>query len=332
MRIDKIYIFLITIVVFTIMSWISSCRHDAIIPSTITQVCFDSEVLPIFENNCDISGCHTGTRGSRSAFNSYTNISSGVVAGNPNSSRLYQAIIGKSGEGLMPPNNPLSIENRTIIRVWIEQGAKQTNCGDTTSLPPVTPPSTYNARACFSRDIQPVLVSACAMAGCHDAITHREGYNFTTYSSTLNAVNPGNPGGSQLYRSVTTTSGESRMPPSPSPRLTTAQIDSIAAWINYGALNETCGEICDTINPVTFSGVIWPTLQTTCTGCHTTASSSNLNISLTGYSDVSTIAANGKLMNALNGNGVIKMPPSGSLSACKIRQFQIWVNNGYKNN
>jgi hypothetical protein len=332
MRIVNIYMFLIIIVLFTIMSWISSCRHDTLLPSNTPVICFNSQVLPVFLNNCSIAGCHDGTRGSRSSFNSYTNISNGVVAGNPNGSSLYLTIVAKSGDNLMPPSSPLSLENRTIIRVWIEQGAKQTTCGDTTLLPPVTPPSSYNARACFTRDIQPVLVSACAMTGCHDAITHREGYNFTTYSSTLNAVNPGNPGGSQLYRSVTTTSGESRMPPSPSPRLTTAQIDSIAAWINYGALNETCGEICDTINPVTFSGVIWPTLQTTCTGCHTTASSSNLNISLTGYSDVSTIAANGKLMNALNGNGVIKMPPSGSLSACKIRQFQIWVNNGYKNN
>jgi mono/diheme cytochrome c family protein len=332
MRIEKIYLFLITILIFTLTAWISSCRHDTILSSSIPEICFYSEVLPVFENNCNISGCHDGTRGSRSSYNSYANISSGVVAGNPNGSSLYQAIIGKSGEGLMPPNKPLTIENRTTIRVWIEQGAKETLCGDTTSLPPVTPPSSYNTRACFTRDIQPVLVSGCAMAGCHDAITHREGYNFTTYSSTMNAVNPGNPSGSQLYRSVTTTSGENRMPPSPTPRLTTAQIDSISAWIRYGALNETCGEICDTINPVTFSGVIWPTIQTTCTGCHTTASSSNGNISLTGYTDVRTIAASGKLMNALNGNGVTKMPPSGSLSACKIRQFQIWINKGYLNN
>ena len=231
----------------------------------------------------------------------------------------------------MPPDNPISLENRTIIRLWIEQGAKQTICSDTTSLTQVTPP-VYNPRACFSRDIQPVLVSACAMAGCHDAATHKEGYNFTTYSSTINAVSPGNPNGSQLYRSITITSGENRMPPSPNSRLAQAKIDSIAAWIRYGALNEACGEVCDTINTVTFSGAIWPTIQTTCTGCHTTASTSNGNISLTGYTDVQTIAANGKLMNALKGNGVTKMPPSGSLTACKIRQFQIWINNGYKNN
>jgi hypothetical protein len=47
---------------------------------------------------------------------------------------------------------------------------------------------------------------------------------------------------------------------------------------------------------------------------------------------VQTVAASGLLMKSLTGNGVIRMPPSGSLSSCKIRQFQIWVNNGYLNN
>ena len=330
MRIDKIYLSLTIILIFSIILWISSCRHDALIPANLREICFDSEVLPIFQNNCGIAGCHDGTRGSRSSFDSYANISNGVVAGNPNGSRLYQAIIGKSGEGRMPPDQPLTLENRTIIRLWIEQGAKQTLCADTTSQNTGLPLS-YNARACFSRDILPVLVSACAMTGCHDAATHTD-YSFVNYASTLRAVSAGNPGGSTLYRVITTTSGENKMPPSPKPRLTQAQIDSIYKWISYGAPNETCGEVCDTINTVTFSGAVWPTIQTTCTGCHTTASSSNGSISLAGYIDVQTVAANGKLMNALKGNGVTKMPPSGSLTACKIRQFQIWINNGYKNN
>jgi Planctomycete cytochrome C len=331
MRIDKIYFSLTVIIVFSVVLWISSCRHETLLSSSIPVICFDNEVLPIFQNNCNRTGCHDGTRGSRSSFNSYTTISNGVIAGNPDGSRLYQAITGKSGENLMPPNNPLSLENRTIIRLWIEQGAKDILCADTTSQTPGTPPS-YNARACFSRDILPVLVSACAMAGCHDATSHTEGYSFVSYASTMTAVIAGNISGSRLYQTITTTSGENRMPPSPRSRLTQAQIDSVAAWISYGALNETCGEVCDTINPVTFSGVIWPTMQSTCTGCHASASSSNGNISLTGYADAHTIAANGKLMNALNGNGVTKMPPSGSLTACKIRQFQIWINNGSLNN
>jgi hypothetical protein len=32
----------------------------------------------------------------------------------------------------MPPKQPLSLENRTLIRVWIEQGAAETTCPTTT--------------------------------------------------------------------------------------------------------------------------------------------------------------------------------------------------------
>ena len=200
----------------------------------------------------------------------------------PTTAVLYQAIISK-WENLMPPKQPLSLVNRTKIRVWIEQGANLTTCPDVTGTTP--PPGTgtssnYVARACFSRDILPVIISRCATASCHDAITHREGYNYTTYTNILSSVTPGNPGSSRLYRAITS-GGESKMPPSGSPPLTTAEIDSIGKWIGYGALNENCGEICDTINPVTFSGTIWPVIQTSCLGCHSSSAASG-NVS-TGY-------------------------------------------------
>jgi hypothetical protein len=330
MKIDKGYLFPVSVVIFSVILWLSSCRHDTLISSDIPEICFEKEVLPIFQNNCGMAGCHDGGgRESRSSFNNYADISNGVVAGNPKGSRLYQAIIGKSGEGRMPPDSPLSLESRTIIRLWIEQGAKQTVCSDSSSQTSGNS-SPYNPRACFSRDIQPVLVSACAMTGCHDAATHTD-YSFTSYASTMRAVRAGSPSGSALYQSITITSGENRMPPSPRPRLAQVQIDSIAAWIRYGAPNEVCGEVCDTINPVTFSGVIWPAIQTSCTGCHsgTTPSGGYL---LTGYANIQAVAVSGLLINSLKGNGVTKMPPSGSLSTCKIRQFQIWVNNGSLNN
>jgi hypothetical protein len=230
----------------------------------------------------------------------------------------------------MPPSNPLSLENRTTIRLWIEQGAMLTLCPDSSLITSI-PPSYSNPRACFSRDILPVVVSSCGMAGCHDATTHKSGYIFASYSTTLNSVRPGSPGGSKLYQVISASGGGDRMPPSPRPRLAQAQIDSIAAWIRYGALNEACGEVCDTINPVKFSGAIWPTIQTACTGCHSGTTPSGA-ITLTNYANVQTVAASGLLMKSLTGNGVTRMPQSGSLSACKIRQFQIWIANGYLNN
>jgi Planctomycete cytochrome C len=336
MKFDKISLSLAMLVTLTVVSWVTSCTHEADI-SNLPEICFTGEVLPIFVNNCAISGCHNGGgRESRMALNSYSNIIKGIVPGNPNSSSLYQAVIAKWGNG-MPPRQPLSEQNRTIIRVWIEQGAGETVCTDTTGSngsgnPGGTPQGNdYVARSCFTRDILPVLISNCATTGCHDAATHKEGYNLTSYTSAMSAVSPGNPSSSRLYQAITTTSGENKMPPSTKPQLTTAEIDSIFNWISYGALNETCGEVCDTINPVTFSGTIWPVIQTSCTGCHSGASPGG-NILLASYANVQAAAVNGSLINSITGNGVTKMPKGGSLSTCRIRQFEIWVNSGSLNN
>ena len=331
MKPDKIYLFLTFLFLFTAVSWITSCTHKADI-TNFPEICFEGDVLPVFNNNCAISGCHDGQGESDLVLNNYLDISHSVVPGDPYSSKVYKSIIATMGENKMPPDRPLSLENRTIIRVWIEQGAQLTICPGNTGTGNGNGGNSYvNPRACFTRDILPVLVSRCASTGCHDAVTHKEGYIFASFSTTINAVRPGNPGDSKLYKVITDNSEEDKMPPAGSPQLTLAEIDSIGKWIRYGALNETCGEVCDTINPVTFSGVIWPLVQSICTGCHSGASPSG-NVSLTSYTNVAAIASNGLLIKALKGTGVTKMPPAGSFSTCKIRQFVIWVNNGFLNN
>ena len=314
------------ITVFTVLFCITSCTHNAVIDN-LPELCFERDVLPIFQNSCAISGCHNGAGESDLLLNSYVPISHAVEPGKPYSSPVYKAIISTSGENKMPPDQPLSLNNRTIIRIWIEQGARLTVCQDTTGQGN----GYVNPLACFSRDILPVLVSRCATTGCHDAVTHREGYVFSSYSTTMTAVSPGNPDNSKLYEVIKLASGEEKMPPGGSPQLTFAEIDSIRAWISYGALNQICGEICDTINPVTFSGTIWPVMQTSCAGCHSGSAPSG-GVALTNYASVAAAASNGSLLNSLKGNGVTKMPLGGSFSVCRIRQFEIWINNGHLNN
>jgi hypothetical protein len=326
MKVDKIFLFLGIVLFLTLFSWISSCTHNPDI-GNIPEVCFERDVLPVFQNSCAISGCHDGTGESDLRLTSYVPISHAVEPGKPYSSKVYKAIISKTGENKMPPDQPLSLENRTIIRLWIEQGASLTTCPDTS----VRNNDYVNLLACFSRDILPVLVSKCATSGCHDQISHREGYVFSSYSTVMTAVSPGNPADSKLYKVIKAASGEDKMPPSGRPQLTAAEIDSISAWISYGAPNEYCGEICDTINPITFSGTIWPIMQGSCTGCHSGASPSG-GVSLANYANVASSAANGSLVNSLKGTGVTKMPFGGSFSTCRIRQFEIWVNNGHLNN
>ena len=326
MKIDKVWMPLFPVITVVIVLWITSCVHNAFIED-IPEICFERDVLPIFQNSCAIAGCHDGTGESDLSLLGYVPISHAVVPGKPYSSPVYKAIIATSGENKMPPDKPLSLEKRTIIRLWIEQGARLTTCPDTSGQGN----GYVNPRACFSRDILPVLTSKCATSGCHDQVTHREDYVFSSYSSTILAVYPGKPEESKLFEVITTESGDDKMPPVGSVQLTSAEIDSIASWITYGALNEYCGETCDTINQITFSGTIWPVMQTSCTGCHSGTSPSG-GITLSDYASIASAASNGSLLNSLKGIGVTRMPPGGSFSTCRIRQFEIWINNGYQNN
>jgi hypothetical protein len=126
MKPDKIYLSLTLLIIITTISWITSCTHKANI-SDFPEICFERDVLPIFSNNCAISRCHDGGGESRMALNNYADISNTVVPFNPDASRSYQTIIA-TWSNQMPPSQPLSQENRTIIRLWIEQGARSTVC------------------------------------------------------------------------------------------------------------------------------------------------------------------------------------------------------------
>ncbi len=319
-------IFLLSIFVM-ILCGIFSCRHVSKEIDLLDEVCFESEILPIFQTSCAISGCHDQGGESGYIFTSYTNIIKAVVPGKPEARPAYTSLIKIwAGEGMMPPGQPLSEYNRTLIRVWIHQGAKNTTCQPIDSL-------TYeNPRACFQRDILPVLLSSCAIIECHDAITAKEGYKFVNYSNTLKAVNISNPTESKLYRMITQSSSEDIMPPPPYNPLPRAQIDSILSWIQSGALNEFCGEVCDTVSAMSFETNIWPIIVSSCKGCHSGGNPSG-GITLTNYSDLAAVASSGELIGAIQSKPTFKpMPPSGPLSACKIRQIDLWVQDGYLNN
>ena len=106
----------------------SSCKHEGIPADQFPEVCFQTEVLPIFQNSCGTTGCHSSGGGHGYNFTDYAGIMKAITAGNADKSKAYQAIT--STFQLMPPDNALPIDKRTTIRLWIEQGAKQTTCGN----------------------------------------------------------------------------------------------------------------------------------------------------------------------------------------------------------
>jgi len=126
MKVKKVYLLFSFIIIITLLCWIPSCKHVADI-SGLPEICFEGEVLPVFKNSCALTGCHDGTGESDLVLNSYQGIMEGIEPGNPSDSEIYEAITD-TGEDIMPPDQPLSIDNRTLIRVWIEQGANETTC------------------------------------------------------------------------------------------------------------------------------------------------------------------------------------------------------------
>ena len=122
---------LLTIGLGSVIFLVNSCQNEGTPLEKLPLICFESQVLPIFQNNCAVSGCHDS--GGESGYDlSYAKgIQDAVVAGNPDKSPAYHAMT--STFKLMPPHNPLPESKRAIIRLWIEQGANKTTCVQTKS-------------------------------------------------------------------------------------------------------------------------------------------------------------------------------------------------------
>ncbi len=336
------FIILLSILLLPVLLFIvPSCVHEPLTLDGIDTVCFDTKVLPVLQTSCGMTGCH-GSGSSRGEFSvaDYASVMRAVDPGNPVRSRLYKVITDINSDNMMPPNQPLNKTQRTLIQVWIAQGAKNTVCGTNTPTGGIgdTTGTTYKDSLCFAQNILPVIQSSCATTGCHDQTTHREGYVFTDYASIMTTVNPYNPGGSKLYRVMTTGESDERMPPAGSQQLTSQQIDNIRKWIAEGAVNSDCPQAsCDTTGTISFATQVWPAFQNNCTGCHNSSLSSG-NISLDSYQNIKKYAEtlrNGTplIVGAIrHKSGFIAMPPSGTLDECTIRKIELWIAQGKLNN
>jgi len=206
--------------------------------------------------------------------------------------------------------------------------ATDTNAGT------VTTPSTPAVVTCspdtvyFNQTILPLITSNCAMSGCHDAISHKEGVILTDYTHIRAYSSTTNPAGSTLYRSIVT----AYMPPKGP--LTSTQMASILKWMQQGAKNNSCvaSGNCVATN-VSFANTVLPTLRTNCTGCHS-GTTPSAGIDLNSYATVKVQAANGKLVGSIShAAGYIAMPSATvSISACEISQIKAWVTEGTLNN
>lgn len=181
----------------------------------------------------------------------------------------------------------------------------------------------------FQNAILPLVVSSCATTGCHDQVSHKDGIILTDYASIIKTgeIKPGDPNDSEFFESLTD-DGDDLMPPPPYSPLNSDQIQMIKQWILQGAEDNSCIDGCDTTS-VTFSGQIWPMMESYCTGCHS-ASAPGGGIVIADHADMVALAENGSLMGSIRWeSGYAKMPTNQQLSDCSITQLQKWIDDGF---
>lgn len=215
----------------------------------------------------------------------------------------------------------------------VDNGTNPSNPTDSTDTTvntmPCDPDSVY-----FEQQLLPILVSNCAMSGCHSTESHRDGVVLVDYQSvrTTSGIRLNDPTDSELYEVLSDSDPEDRMPPAPRDPLSSSEKAMILAWIQQGAQNLHCDQACDTVS-VSFSLHIAPLVQTQCAGCHQGNNPSG-GVFLNNYTTIREQALSGQLVGtAAHLPGFQPMPPAGAgMSDCEVRQLELWVEAGAPEN
>ena len=281
------------------------------------NVTYNKSVVPIFEANC--YGCHTQPNPANNLdLQNWDNLA--IIV---NNGALIGSITHKEGYSPMPKDyNMSSCEIATIVK-WVNDTTLTVPGGNPD---PCDPDTVY-----FQNSVLPLLVSNCAISGCHNQASHQGGVILTDYASIINTaeVVAGNPSNSKLYKVLSggDKRGDDIMPPPPASPFNNNQKKIIYDWILQGALNNSCSGGCDSTN-VTFSGTVWPMLQIWCQGCHS-GTNAGAGVHIENYNDVVTIANNGRLMGSVTHDPNYSAMPKNAekLSICEIAELRIWIEN-----
>ncbi|MBL7815408.1 MAG: hypothetical protein JNL70_10365 [Saprospiraceae bacterium] len=118
------------IVIGTIVFLSYACNHKEVVCTTPTIVSFSQDIVPIFNKNCNTSGCHSGSSPAGKlnleasmAYTQLTKKGSGYIDTlTPQYSVLYASMNATTNP--MPPNGRLDNCTIELVLKWIEQKAK----------------------------------------------------------------------------------------------------------------------------------------------------------------------------------------------------------------
>lgn len=213
------------LIVFFIVSLMAamSCKHEIPKPPGPEGICFENDILPVFQSYCAKSGCHDATTASDGyVLDSYANIiSKEVEPGNAAGSKIYR-VLTEDGDDRMPqqPNEPLSAAQINLIGQWINEGAIYT-----AGCAPVCDSSSFT----YSANVKPILQTHCL--GCHSGTAEAGGFiPLDTYDGLVGVVN-----GNSLLPAIEQT-GAYPMPKN-GVKISDCKIAIIRKWIESGAPN-----------------------------------------------------------------------------------------------
>jgi uncharacterized membrane protein len=218
-------------VFMTALVVINACKHEIPVAAGSSspvqggtgEVCFESQILPIFQSNCAKSGCHdAASHNDDYIFDTYTNIiRKDIQPGDAAISKVYKVLFETGSDKMpRPPNPDLTPEQKALIGRWINEGAKNTvNCGV----------SCDSSQFKYGANISVILGTYCL--GCHSGAAPSAGINLSTYANVRNVAISG-----RLVGSVSHAPGYSAMPKNAS-KLSACQIAQIRKWVDSGAPN-----------------------------------------------------------------------------------------------
>jgi len=222
---------ILSVAIIASVGWFAftGCEHDPINPvdpnpTDTTSPCdpgtvdFKNEVLPLIAGKCAMPGCHNSPNGEDGVvLDSYAKILMEVTPGRPNNSELWESITETDPDKMMPPPGypQLTPAEKELIRQWILQGAKETDCAgnvcDTAVVPSFAEANTIIQEQCV---------------GCHAYPNVSGTVMLDSYLGIKNAVENNNLLGA--LKGV----GSSQMPPSGA--MNACNQRKIARWVAAG--------------------------------------------------------------------------------------------------
>ncbi len=205
----------------------NSCTHQSyVLPANMRtgdpNICFERDVLPIFQSNCAKSGCHTAeSHKGGYILDTYQDVvKKGIVPGNPAASKIWESISMKIFDvEVMPVGAPaLSASELSVIREWIatgaiDSGACYTNLCDTNAFT-------------YSGTIANIMQLHCT--GCHNSASAAGG-SLADYNDVMNAAVNG-----RMIGDISHLAGYNAMP-SGGTILEECEITQIKKWVAAGA-------------------------------------------------------------------------------------------------